>query len=329
MADNQVDVQAQIQDAQLQKLDAERQHLELESLEIKRRLEVKWWSSSKFLQYLLAVSISASLLFVWAKGYLEPILRAEGAIQELSGKRNVELNALLSAKNERLDYDAHRLAEQKDKLEAQTLTLESQTTSLMAERDRLNNEASALRQQTNALRDDSKKLKAERDQLDATRLRLEREQNSLKTIVAGTRVAIERVESGKSKFFSILNAEDPITGLRKSFGWQLGSDNYFSRLGYYLVLRHPAIGANRRVIVLREFEIERLKNDGGPEWSAYLKMIAKDGPLLALDYSYLALLANESAPVGGLLYLADGRTVEFHAPMSDWARQLPQYIGPQ
>lgn len=327
MDESETDLQVQLQDLQIKKLDAERRRLDLESQEIERRLNSKWWSSTKFPQYLLAVSISASLLFAWAKGYLEPILRAEGALQELAAKRNAELNLLLSAKNERLDNDAHRLTEEKDKLQAQKLALEAKASSLTAERDKFNLEVSALRQQTSLLRESSAKLQRERDQLDAKRLQLEKEQNSLKTVIAGTRIAIERVESGKSKFFSILNEDDPITRLRRVFGWQMGSDNRLSRLGYYQVLQHSAIGSGRKVILLRESDIERLKKDGQSEWTEYLKSIAKESPLLALDYSYLALLASEGAPIGGLLYLADGRVVDFHAPMVDWAKELPQYIG--
>lgn len=282
------------------RLEAERHKLELEAREIERRLEARWWQGQKLPQYLLAIVVSAALLFGWTRVYLEPILRKESEINKLAQERNAALNQLLEAQNRQIVAEQARLTDQRDRLEAESRLLKA----------------------------DKIALEGERDRLQAARDALEKRQGELRAVLAGLKLAVDRAASGKGKFFSILNHGDPIHQLDERYGWHMWSDNNYGRLGYYLIIEHPAIGAYRDrkgVIVGRSFEIEQMKVETPADWRQYLDKIGT--PVLALDYSYFALLRDESAPVGGLLYRPGAEPIEFYAPLSKWSRELAALLS--
>ena len=287
--------------AELRRLEAERHKLELEAKEIERRLNAKWWQGGNLTQYLLALVITAALLFGWTRVYLEPILRKETEINALAERRNATLNELLEAQNRQI---------------------REQQAALTTERDRLKQEAARLQVEKGD-------LVTERDRLAAERESLEKRQQELQLIVAGLRLAVEQAAAGKGKFFSILNSDDPINALKRSHGWELWSDNYYGRLGYYLIIQHPDVRSGKEIIVGRRFEIEDLKGDQPDDWHDYIEKInsgSRGGPVLALDYSYLGLLVDPEAAVGGILYQEGGEETEFYAPLVQWAEQLGAFL---
>lgn len=305
------------------KVEAECRKLDLESQLLEKTLRAKWWGTGKLLQYLVAVIVTATAGFFWFKGFAEPILRREGDINKLMVERNSEFNKLLEAKNGRLDDQGKQLAKEKQDLEQQMRQLKGRQDELQTQRDELTVKAAKSASESNRLRIDGKRLKAERDELDSRRITLEREESGLKTAIAGMRVAIDQVKVGKSEFFSILNSDDPITALRRQHGWKVYSDNYFYSLGYYLVISHPKVNDGKIIYVARESDIDRLKRDVGSAWQTYIAKVTAKAPLLVLDYSYLGLLAKADASTGGVLYLPEiSRPVDFHAPLSDWEKEL-------
>jgi hypothetical protein len=317
-----MDAESDVRSAEVRKLEAERLKLEFESKEIERRLRERWWQGARFPQYLVAIVITAALLFGWARAYLEPILRREAELNALTERRNATLNALLEAKNERLSVESSQLSIERDKLKEQADRLSREAKTLKEEQQTLKEGLGRLTTESRTLKRGMDELTMQRDQLDNKRQALERQQQSLKTVVTGLRIAIDQVEKGGTKFFSIHNRADPINKLKDSYGWNLWSDNYYGRLGYYLVITHPSVREGKQVFVGREFELDRLKKDLGSGWKKYVAQVSENSPLLALDYSYLGLLADERAPVGGTLYKKGGEAIDFHAPLSEWAKDL-------
>jgi hypothetical protein len=130
-----------------------------------------------------------------------------------------------------------------------------------------------------------------------------------------------------------LNENDPIYDLRKSHGWKAGSDDYwrFGKYGYYVVLQHPKVRNNGRILVMRIYEFEEMKEDqsttedGRQRWRAKLDgAIDRDGPVLVMDYTYFGLLRDKNARVGGVIYGRSAKLngVEFYAPLAKWSEQL-------
>lgn len=64
----------------------------------------------------------------------------------------------------------------------------------------------------------------------------------------------------------------------------------------------------KNIIVGRAFEIDEMKQTNPNDWRAYFDKINKrDGPVLVLDYSYLSLLVDKEAPVGGVFTCREKR----------------------
>jgi hypothetical protein len=295
--------------AEARRLEAERHKLELESQEIEHRLHTPWWQGQRFAQYLVAIVITAALLFGWTRVYLEPILRKETEVNKLVAERNAVRNELLTAQRDSLQDLSNKLNRERDQL--------------VAERDRLADES-------NRLKEEQSQLVAERDRLRRDRDDLEERQSVLRSIVTRLNQAVYKVAKGNQKFFSILNNQDPINALDRSYGWEMWSDNWFGQLGYYLVAKHPDIRAVDRTIIGRFIEIEDMKRDHPDDWRRRLeKFVAgpNGGPVLALDYSYLALHDDPAAAVGGMLYRPGGKDIEFYAPLSQWSERLGALYG--
>lgn len=137
--------------------------------------------------------------------------------------------------------------------------------------------------------------------------------------------AVYEVAQGDDKFFSILNSKDPINELKRLHGWKVWSDNWFGALGYYLIIQHPDVRSGKYIIVGRSIEIEEMKRKFPNDWRKNIDdfiVKTRGGPVLGLDYSYLALLDDEQAPVGGILYRQGGKDTEFYAPLSQWSKRL-------
>jgi hypothetical protein len=286
-------------DAETRRLEAERVKLELEAREIERRLNQRWWQGSKFSQYLIALAITAALLFGWAREYLEPILRRETELNKLEEMRNDAANSLLVAQNKKLDSEQNKLQQDKSRLEI--------------ERDKLKME-----------RD---QLTVERDQLTVDGNILQKKQKRLELVVAGLNVAISQVaENPNSQFFSILNEGDPIVSLRTSYGWKWDIDNRFD-IGYYILISRPDVNSGNNILVSRILDLDQLIKNEPNNWKSYFGKINSSQSIIILDYSYFSLLVNKEAPVGGMLYRKGGGVTEFYAPLSEWAKELGQLLG--
>ena len=277
--------------AEIRKLEAERYKFEQEGKQIERRLNERWWSSDRLAQYAVAIVITSALLFGWTRVYLEPMLRKESEINKLTEQRNAVKNEVVETKNIALDIKNNSL-----ELESKRLGLE---------RDRLQEKADELNRQAEKLKE---------------------EQRALSTVIAGLRMAIAQVEKGGTKFFSILNKNDPIMMLESLYGWRISSDNRYGNLGYYLLINHGSVRGGKRVLVGREFDIDRLKSDGNGNSSEYIKKVSEEYPLLMLDYSYLALLVDPNSPVGGTLYRKGREELSFHAPLREWSKALGELL---
>lgn len=307
-----------LQIAETRRLEAERLKLELEAREIERRLNARWWEGQKFTQYLLAIIITAALLFGWTRVYLEPILRKEAEVNKLAQERNAAINDLLEARNNRIIEEREEIANQRDTLKGESDKLKVERGLLVDERDQLKGESNRLREQKSNLEVQRDRLKADRDDLESRR-------RVLQSVVAGFNLALYELAQDDKKFFSIYNAEDPINELSRSHGWETWIDNWFGALGYYLVIQRPDVRSNEYIIVCRSIEIEDMKRKLPKEWRKELERFiekSRGGPVLALDYSYLALQNNQEAPIGGMLYRKGGKDVEFYAPLREWSERL-------
>jgi hypothetical protein len=151
-------------------------------------------------------------------------------------------------------------------------------------------------------------------------------------VAAGLKIAADRAANGKGPYFSFLNSDDPIYSL-KSYGWEVWSDDYwsFGNYRYYVVIHHPRVRNNRRIILVRVFEFDEIRGAKVPKvgdkepWQVKLdKMIERDGPVLVLDYTYFGLLADKAAPVGGIIYgrSANLKGIKFYAPLDQWSEKL-------
>lgn len=290
-------VEDEIRQAEARRLEAERIKLELETKEIERRLNARWWEGHKLTQYLLAIVITAALLFGWTRVYLEPILRKEAEVNKLAQERNATLNELLEAQYNRIRDEQTEVTKQRDRLKEESDSLKKERKALVTERDR---------------------LKRDRDSL-------EKRQRELQSIVAGLNLAVDKAAKGEGKFFSILNSGDPIQELERSHGWNMWSDNWFGLLGYYLMIEHPDVRSGKPTVVGRSFEIEEMKREYPDDWREKIEgfIVKSEGqPVLALDYSYFALLDDVQSPVGGVLYRQGGADMEFYAPLSLWSERL-------
>lgn len=178
-----------------------------------------------------------------------------------------------------------------------------------------------LRQQQSAAAELQQSLEAKQVELGHSEL-----------VAAGLKVAADQAAKGKGKYFSFLNLDDPIYNL-KSYGWNVWSDDYwsFGSYRYYVVIQHPRVRNNRRIIVVRIFEFDEIREvktpevDGKQPWQVKLeKMIEQGGPVLVLDYSYFGLLRDKAGPVGGIIYgrSANLKGIKFYAPLDQWSEQL-------
>lgn len=287
---NPANTQDEVKRAEVRKLDAERIKLELESKEIQRRLNAKWWEGSTFSQYLVAVLITAAILFGWARAYLEPILRRESELNALAERRNSAQNALLEAENK--------------KLSVERMQIEAEKESLKKDRDRLSKESEQLTGERDAFRD---------------------KQELLKRVVSGLKIAVTQAAKKSSPFFSILNSGDPINRLSKSYGWEMWSDSN-AWLGYYLVIKHPGVNEGQKMFVGRVMEMDDLKRESPDKWRESVERINERAPVIILDHTYFALLVDEQAFVGGEVYKKGGEVFEFYAPLSNWAEQLERLL---
>jgi hypothetical protein len=273
--------------AEVRKLDAERIKLELEAKQIERSLNAKWWEGQKLTEYFVAIGITAGLLFAWTLVYLQPILRKETEINKLAEQRNKTLNELLEIKNE---------------------------------------EATKRQQEAEKQRDD---LGKKRDLLETDIIIFKKMQNIQKATARGLEIRLEELfqitGKGSGKFFSILDAKDPIANLKNLYGWEMWSDNYWGSLGYYLIIKHPVVRSGKHNIVCRSLEIDDLKNHKPNHWREEVERAvvnSRCGPILALDNSYFGILVDEKIPVGGILYREGGNDVPFYEPLSQWSEKL-------
>ncbi|WP_319588790.1 hypothetical protein [uncultured Desulfobulbus sp.] len=198
--------------------------------------------------------------------------------------------------------------------------LEAENKKLLAERTLLEEGREELKTDRDRLSDDSKHLTKELDTLLV-------QQKLLKRVVSGLNIAVDQAAKGGSSFFSILNNGDPINKLQDSYGWKMWSDNYFGWLGYYIVMQHPDVIQGGRVFVGRVMEMEALKRDRPDTWRKEVARMNEQGPIIILDYTYFALLVDDQALVGGEVYKNEGDIVEFHAPLSDWAKELDSLLS--
>jgi hypothetical protein len=257
----------EVHQAEARKIEAERFKLELEAKEIERRLNAPWWQGQNLAQYLLAVVITAALLFGWTRVYLEPILRKEGELNSIRNK-------LLEIQNE---------------------TVRKEQAEAIEERDR---QQQAAKQLAN-------------------------ERQTLKSQVAGLNIAVDQALQGKGTFFSILNTQDPINELTRSYGWKVWSDNWAGF--YYLLIQHPGVRLGTKIIVCRFFEVDEMKSNQRKDWRREIeKIIAHHSAagMLALDYSYFALFVDKQASVGGVIYGPGAAEIKFDAPLAEWGEKL-------
>ena len=195
-----------------------------------------------------------------------------------------------------------------------------ETKIVTAENKKLDHDKRELQIEAGKLELDKQRLETERDTLRKQTAFLELETKRLDQTIAGLKIIVDRNDD---RYFSILNSGDSIDGLRQ-FGWTWGSDNYYSWLGYYLVMRHPSLEFT--LVVGREFELDDLKRTN-PNWrNEVARAVERSGPILLLDYSYLGLTANTSSLVGGTLFLPNNRGEEFYASFDDWSGQLQQIM---
>lgn len=213
------------------------------------------------------------------------------------------------------------------------LKKQSEVNKLAEERNAIQNELlenqnKLILQQQNDITSERDLLKQEGEKLKAEREKLVKEQGELKLRVKGLDLAIHQAAK-KGEFFSILNRKDPINELKNSYGWKIGSDNYFGKFGYYLMARHENVRSHKRNLIVRITEFENLVTTLPEGWCDYIKKILnhqRGGPLLVLDYSYFGLLVDKDVPVGGKIYTKDKEAFEFYAPLSKWSECLADLL---
>jgi hypothetical protein len=146
-------------------------------------------------------------------------------------------------------------------------------------------------------------------------------------VVSGLKIAVTQAAEKGSEFFPIRDICAPIWRLKTSYGWAVSIDNYFgSIMGYYLVIKHPAVNEGKKMFVIRVMEMDAIKRKLPYEWRESVAKINETGPLIILDHTYFALLVDEQAFVGGEVYKKDAEVVEFYAPLSNWAEQLEKLL---
>ena len=88
----------EMQRAQLQRLEAERRKIELESREIEHRLNARWWEGQQFTQYALALlTFGQRFFFGWFKLYIEPVLNQKSELNLLKEQINTAKNEVLES----------------------------------------------------------------------------------------------------------------------------------------------------------------------------------------------------------------------------------------
>lgn len=279
--------------AELRSLQDERERLELEKLRLEvSQFQAPWWKKPPYLAVLVPVVISTvTLLSVWSTGWFD---KTRNQLIKEKGELKAEVDDL-KAQEHRLNVAVEKAKKSEGRILQENLRLSKKQRNLTAQLDGLINEVSVLR----------------------------RERDDLQLAEAGLNLAIEQVRKKEDRPFSIVNPRDPIHRLESQYGWKLSSDNRFSELGYYLVIERADVNSGKRVLVSRPFELENLKKKSS-DWREYIDLIQE--PLLVLDYTYLGLLADEQAPVGGTLYRKGGQIDRFHAPLGEWSAKLKSII---
>jgi len=128
----------EVHQAEARKFEAERFKLELEAKEIERRLNSRWWEGQNLSQYLLAIIITAALLFGWTRVYLEPILRKEGEL-------NAVRNRLLEAQYEQVRDEQTEAAKERDRLRQEAEILATEKGQLVNDRQVLESVVAGLK----------------------------------------------------------------------------------------------------------------------------------------------------------------------------------------
>lgn len=143
--------------------------------------------------------------------------------------------------------------------------------------------------------------------------------------IRGYEIALDRLDRGvaSTKFFSILNSDDPINILASQYGWKIGAYEFWEGQYYYLRVSHPDVAAGRDLSITRVFEMERLKKRQPENWQ---QRVARMAPLMVLDYSYCQLLEDEFSSVGGLLYHSESNSSDFYAPFCEWSPRLSRLL---
>jgi len=137
--------------------------------------------------------------------------------------------------------------------------------------------------------------------------------------------SIELDETAKESPFSIMNSQDSINKLKKH-GWELSSNNYYTWLGYYKVIKYNSNDTRLKLIVGREFELDKLKHNNPNNWRNEVNNVNKKQPLLILDKSYISLAGDDNAFVGGILFYDEGKEIEFYAPLKEWSNKLKSIL---
>lgn len=132
--------------AETRRLEAEHLKLELEAKEIERRLGVRWWQGQKLAQYLLAIVITAALLFGWTRLYLEPILRTEAELNKLAERRNATLNQLLEAQYRQVRQEHTEITNDRDRLKQEADSLKAESSQLEKNQKDLRSRVAGLRE---------------------------------------------------------------------------------------------------------------------------------------------------------------------------------------
>jgi len=137
---------------------------------------------------------------------------------------------------------------------------------------------------------------------------------------------LKEYKSGKGKLFSILNSGDSINKLKK-YGWEFSSNDYYTWLGYYLIIKYNSHDTQLTLIVGREFELDKLKNNDPNNWRNEVNRVTKKQPLIILDFSYIRHAEDDNVSVGGILFYDEGKEIEFYAPLKEWSSKLKSILN--